>query len=74
MAKKRVSKKDQNQTETFNKVIPVGTTVYCWKFKHPKVGWSGGHDDDFWEEKESVIRDRMAFCPYETELISKVIK
>jgi hypothetical protein len=72
MSKKRISKKEQDLTNTPEKVIPTGTTLYCWKFNHPKFGWCGGHKDDWWEDKESVIRDRMVFCPYETELISKV--
>ena len=53
-------------------MIPVGTTLYCWRFNHPKVGWVGGDPDDNWEESEDTIRGRMKYCPYESELISKV--
>jgi hypothetical protein len=74
MAKKRSATKKAVEPEVEKVVYPPGTTLYCWKFNHPKVGWCGGHDDDHWEEKESIILDRMAYCPYETELISKVVQ
>ncbi len=69
MAKKKATRK---KTEEGQKKVPAGTTLYCWKLKHPKVGWVGGHDDDHWEESEAIIRERMSYCEYETELISKV--
>lgn len=53
-------------------MIPAGTTLYCWRFNHPTVGWVGGDNDDHWEESEDAIRGRMKWCPYESELISKV--
>jgi len=76
MMKKRAKKKTSDVVEVSKEQHPPGTTLYCWKFNHPKVGWCGGHDDDHWELSEDAIKQRMAICQeefgYETELISKV--
>jgi hypothetical protein len=73
-ARKKRSEKpiETQETEKEKVMIPAGTTLYCWRFNHPTVGWVGGGPDDHWEESKSAIEGRMKYCPYESELISKV--
>jgi hypothetical protein len=72
-ARKRSEKPvEVQETEKERAMIPAGTTLYCWRFNHPTVGWVGGDPDDHWEESQSAIEGRMKYCPYESELISKV--
>jgi hypothetical protein len=72
MAKKSKALKKNEQPEKGRPKVPAGTILYCWRINHPKFGWVGGDDDDHWEEKESIILDRMAYCMYPCELITKV--
>jgi hypothetical protein len=71
-ARKKKSEKPIEEPQKEKEMVPAGTTLYCWKFNHPTVGWVGGDKDDHWEESESMIRGRMKYCPYDSELISKV--
>jgi hypothetical protein len=71
-ARKKRSEKPVETQEKEKVMIPAGTTLYCWRFNHPTVGWVGGDPDDHWEESKSAIEGRMKYCPYESELISKV--
>jgi len=53
--------------------FPRGSTVYCWKFCHPTVGWVGGHDDDDWSLRKSEMEQRMEYCIHPAKLIEEVI-
>jgi hypothetical protein len=69
---KGVSGNTKCKRHSFNRVkgsYKRGTTVYCWKFLHPKFGWCGGCFEDDWSANKAEIEQRMALCTYPSELI-----
>jgi hypothetical protein len=52
---------------------PVGMTVYCWKFCHPKFGWCGGSSTDDWSTHQGEMKSRMQFCEWPSKLITEVV-
>lgn len=64
------SRKNENRIKAS---YPQGTTVYCWKFCHPKFGWCGGSATDDWDTRAAVIESRMQHCEWPSKLIQEVV-
>ena len=52
---------------------PAGTTVYNYRFLHPKFGWVGGLDTEDWSNKKETVIALMSHVRWPTELIERVV-
>lgn len=50
---------------------PNENLEFCWRFKHPKFGWCGGHPDDRWTSSRADVETCMRHCPYPCELLQR---
>ena len=50
---------------------PDENLEFCWRFKHPKFGWCGGHTDDRWTTSRTDVETCMRHCQYPTELLQR---